>query len=134
MSGGSLNYFYCQLEDHIGDFNDKELDELVKDLAQLFHDKEWCLSGDTGEGEWNEARDNFKKKWFTNIGRQQRVEQAFDEAKKELLQSFGLENHYCKDCKHWTKEDNTYGRCKFAKGYSNHRCDTCEKWEEKDNG
>lgn len=25
MSGGSLNYFYCQLEDHVGDFGDKEL-------------------------------------------------------------------------------------------------------------
>ena len=38
MSGGSLNYFYGQLEEHIGDFGDKELDELVKDLAELFHD------------------------------------------------------------------------------------------------
>ena len=37
MSGGSLDYFSCQLEDHVGDFGDKELDELVKDLAALFH-------------------------------------------------------------------------------------------------
>ena len=36
MSGGSLNYFCYQLEEHIGDFGDKELDELVKDLAELF--------------------------------------------------------------------------------------------------
>ena len=70
MSGGSLDYFYCRLEDHIGDFNDKELDELVKDLAQLFHDIEWYLSGDYGEGTWNEARDNFKKKWFGQGARQ----------------------------------------------------------------
>jgi len=35
MSGGSLNYFYSQLEDHVGDFDDRELDDLVKDLAKL---------------------------------------------------------------------------------------------------
>ena len=66
MSGGSLDYFYSQLQEHIGDFKDKELDELVEDLAKLFHDREWYLSGDYCEGTWNEARDNFKKKWFTD--------------------------------------------------------------------
>lgn len=50
MSGGSLNYFYSQVEDHVGDFGDRELDDLVKDLAQLFHDREWFLSSDTNEG------------------------------------------------------------------------------------
>ena len=74
MSGGSLNYFYCQLQDHVGDFGDKELDELVKDLAELFHDREWYLSADYGEGSWNEARDAFKAKWFTDHGRQERIE------------------------------------------------------------
>lgn len=44
MSGGSLDYFYCQLEEHVGDFGDKELDELVNDLAELFHDREWILA------------------------------------------------------------------------------------------
>lgn len=73
MSGGSLDYFYCQLQEHVGDFKDKELDDLVNDLAELFHDREWYLSGDTGEGNWNEARDNFKKKWFTETGRTARM-------------------------------------------------------------
>ena len=45
MSGGSLDYFYSQLNDHVGDFKDRELDELVSDLAELFHDREWYLSG-----------------------------------------------------------------------------------------
>lgn len=35
MSGGSLDYFYTMLQDHVGDFGDKELDELVADLAEL---------------------------------------------------------------------------------------------------
>lgn len=131
MSGGSLDYFYSRLEEHIGDFNDKELDELVKDLAQLFHDREWYLSSDTCKGDWNEARDKFKAKWFTDVSRQERVEKAFDEAKIELLQSFGFETKYCQDCKHWTVtdklKDGRYGDCEFSTCYM-HRCDTCEKW------
>ena len=46
MSGGSLNYFYSELEGHAGDFRDKELDDLVRDLAHLFHEREWFLSSD----------------------------------------------------------------------------------------
>ena len=65
MSGGRLDYFYSSLEDHVGDFGDKELDELVKDMANLFYEREWYLSGDTCAGDWNEARDKFKNKWFS---------------------------------------------------------------------
>lgn len=44
MSGGSLSYFYLQLQEHIGDFGDEELDDLVKDLADLFmHVSGTCL-------------------------------------------------------------------------------------------
>jgi hypothetical protein len=131
MSGGSLDYFYSQLNDHVGDFKDKELDDLVSDLAQLFHDREWYLSGDTGEGSWNEARDNFKAKWFTEIGRQVRIEKYLDDIKTEVLQSFGIAHKYCQDCKNWKKEDENYGRCPFVKGCSFHKCETCEKWEKK---
>ena len=132
MSGGSLDYFYSQLNDHIGDFKDRELDELVEDLAELFHDREWYLSGDICEGAWNEARDKFKKKWFTEVGRQERLEKAFEETKTELLRSFGFEVKYCKDCKHWTKEkDGSYGNCKYHKHCLMHRCETCKDWESK---
>lgn len=51
MSGGSLDYFYCQLREHVGDFGDRELDELVDDLADLFHDREWYLSADDDKGD-----------------------------------------------------------------------------------
>lgn len=132
MSGGSLDYFYTQLNDHIGDFKDKELDELVEDLAQLFHDREWYLSGDYGEGSWNEARDNFKQKWFSDGARAERIDKYLGEVRAELLQSFGVDHKYCKDCKHWSKKSETYGKCEFADGYLNHKCDTCDKWENKE--
>jgi len=119
MSGGSLDYFYCQLQEHVGDFKDKELDELVSDLADLFHAREWYLSCDYGEGQWNEARDKFKQKWFSEGARAERIEKY-------------LADKYCKDCKNWAVESENYGKCKFAQGYLNHRCDTCEKWEAKD--
>ena len=90
MSGGSLDYFYNRLEEHIGDFNDKELDDLVKDLAKLFHDREWYLSCDYGEDQWNEARDKFKQKWFSEGARGERIEQYLEEVKQELLHSFGV--------------------------------------------
>ena len=132
MSGGSLDYFYFRLEEHVGDFKDRELDDLVKDLAQLFHDREWYLSGDTGEGNWNEARDKFKEKWFTPTGREERIEQYLDELKKEVMQSFGLEKKYCESCKHWEKDSKSdYGHCEFHKTCLFHKCETCDKFEEK---
>lgn len=133
MSGGSLNYFYCVLQEHEGDFRDMELDDLVRDLAELFHDREWYLSGDTGFGAWREARDNFKAKWFTEQGRQERIEKYLVEFAEEVRQSFGM-GHYCKECKHWKpeKDDAHYGKCEYAKGYLNHRCESCDKWEERE--
>lgn len=101
MNGGYLNYFYSELEDHIGDFGDKELDDLVKDLAELFRDRELYLSGDTGEGSWREARDRFKAKWFTEYGRKDRIEEYLMQTASELLDSFGF-GVYCRNCIKWT--------------------------------
>lgn len=132
MSGGSLNYFCSHLQEHAGDFEDAELDELVKDLADLFHDREWYLSGDTGEGDWNEARDAFKAKWFTEHGRQERIEAYLAELSEEVRKSFGISERYCKTCKHWMMEagyDQRYGRCDFEACCLNHRSESCEKWE-----
>ena len=52
MSGGSLGYFYSELEEHSEDLDDKELNELVSDLAEVFRAREWYLSADTGIGDW----------------------------------------------------------------------------------
>ena len=135
MSGGSLNYFYCQLDDHVGDFKDKELDELVSDLAKLFHDREWYLSADTGVGDWNEARDKFKAKWFTEHGRQERIEKYLSEISDEVRQMFGISDKYCRNCKHWTEEkkyDGRYGNCAFEEHCLNHRSESCNKFERRE--
>lgn len=131
MSGGSLNYFYYQLEDHVGDFDDKELDSLVADLAKLFKDREWYLSADTGKGSWVEARDSFKKKWFTEHGRQERIEQYLNEFADEIRDSFGLKKERCMNCKHWSqrKDDSPYGNCELETDYMLHRAESCGKYE-----
>ena len=129
MSGGRLNYFYCQLEDHVGDFGDKELDELVKDLAELFHDREWYLSADYGEGTWNEARDAFKEKWFTKHGRQERIEKYLAEIGDEVRAMFGM-GKKCQTCKHWELESERYGKCEFINWHLTHRSESCERHEE----
>lgn len=136
MSGGSLGYFYNDMESHIGDFGDKELDDMVKDMAELFHAREWFLSSDTCEGSWNEARDAFKEKWFTPHGRQERIEKYLDSFRDEVLQTFGMTNKYCMNCKRWTPEkgdDQRYGNCDITRGCLMHRKETCDKFEERGN-
>ena len=131
MSGGSLCYFYSTLQEHVGDFGDLELDELVKDLAELFHDREWYLSSDTGIGDWREARDAFKEKWFSEHGRQERIEKYLSEIADEVRESFGMNDHRCISCAHWKKkkDDERYGRCEFEKHCLMHRSENCEKYE-----
>ena len=135
MSGGSLNYFYSELEGHAGDFRDKELDDLVRDLAHLFHEREWFLSSDTNEGNWREARDQFKAKWFAPTGRQERIEKYLDEIRTEVLDSLGLYDGYCWNCEHWTRcmDENysKYGRCEFHEGCLMHRSEKCEKFKKR---
>lgn len=132
MSGGSLGYFYSDLESHVGDFGDRELDDLVKDLAKLFHAREWFLSCDTCEGTWVEARDEFKKKWFGETSRSERIEKYLEDVRDEVMRSFGLSDKYCKNCKNWTpdeRDDNEkYGRCSLHKGCLMHRSETCERF------
>ena len=135
MSGGSLNYFYSDLEYHAEDFNDKELNELVKDLATLFHDREWFLSADTGEGEWNEARDAFKKKWFGSDSqklRMERIDRYLDEIREDLMKQFGVSERYCRNCKLWTQDtrenNEKYGNCERKKHCLMHRSESCGEW------
>lgn len=131
MSGGSLNYFYSRLEEHCNDLGDRELNELVKDLAELFHDREWFLSGDTGEGDWNESRDDFKKKWFTREGHNEVIIKIMNDIQNEVYTSFGISSRYCKNCKYFipgTNETSSYGDCPFNKYCRVHTHDTCDKW------
>lgn len=134
MSGGSLNYFYQELKGHIDDFGDAELNELVSDLAELFHDREWFLSGDTGEGKWNKARDRFKEKWFTEIGRKDRIEKYLAEFTEEIRKSFGISEKYCCNCKRWTRKNpgDVYGDCELERYCLFHESESCEKWERRE--
>ena len=133
MSGGSLNYFYTDLEEHAGNFGDKELDDLVRDLAKLFKKREWYLSSDIGVGSWREARDKFKEKWFTGHGRQERIEQYLKGFCDEVRQAFGIKQDYCRNCKHWTQQrDGEFGDCEYETRCLMHRCDSCEKYEEEE--
>lgn len=135
MSGGRLDYFYSNLEEHAGDFEDAELDDLVRDLANLFYEREWFLSGDTNEGRWSEARDAFKAKWFTQHGRQERIEKYLDDMREKVFKSLGMSCKYCKTCAHWSasKEDDfPYGECDITHGCLMHRSESCDKWRSKD--
>lgn len=130
MSGGSLNYFYYTLQDHIGDFEDKELDDLVKDLADLFHDREWYLSADYGAGDWNESRDRFKEKWFTKEGRKKRIDKYLTDFTEEIRKMIGISEKYCQACANWNPEDDRkrYGSCKHVTGCVMHKMNSCDKW------
>ena len=130
MSGGSLNYFYCQLQDHIGDFDDVELDELVSDLADLFHAREWYLSSDTGIGSWRRERDKFKDKWFKG-NRAGRLEKILNDKFEQIRDELGIKDNYCQSCKHWTQADDcqNYGKCEFDKGFLRDDKEYCDKWE-----
>lgn len=135
MSGGMLNYFYATMQDHVGDFGDRELDDLVSDLADLFHAREWYLSGDTCEGTWNEARDAFKAKWFREGAREDRIEKYISDFSDEIRKSFGISEKYCKNCKHWLpKNDSAYQRCEYHESCLMHRSESCDKWELRDGG
>ncbi len=114
MSGGSMNYFYAQLEEYASCLKDKELVELAEDMARLFHDREWHDSGDIGEGGWNRSVAEFKKKWFTEP-REERLKRYIDEAVSDLKVSLGIGN-FCKDCALFTlQDDGYYGRCPHQK-------------------
>lgn len=132
MSGGHLDYFFGDLERHVGDFGDRELDDLVRDLAKLFYAREWFLSGDTCEGDWNEARDAFKAKWFGDGSQRERIEQYLDDVRREVIQQMVVTTDYCKNCTHWRPEEkpeSVYGWCDHVKGCMMHRSETCGQFE-----
>jgi len=70
MSGGSLEYFYCKLEEvaeMIYDEKSKEekvVSNLCKDLAILLHDLEWYTSGNYVYEDFKNAFDMFESKWL----------------------------------------------------------------------
>lgn len=94
MSGGSMNYLCYRVEEAADAMGDRELTELVKDIAELLHDREWYISGDYGEDTWEESVQKFKRKWFEQPRKDRLkalIEQTFNEAKRECMSMIGAQ-------------------------------------------
>ena len=83
MSGGSMDYAFHHLDDLADQVNDKEIKELMNDLAKLMHDLEWWESGDYSKGQYEESLADFKKKWFGE-SRDERLLKYIDESLDEM--------------------------------------------------
>ena len=138
MSGGSLNYISYNLEEVAPRLLDPEIIDLALDFAKLLHEAEWYLSGDTGEGDYNIALDNFKNKWFKK-SRKDRLEQyindSFVKNRDELLKMIGTAKR-CKDCESYypaeAMKSDLYGNCKHKRHCLQHQEDwACELFEER---
>ena len=95
MSGGSHNYIYYRIEEDLcGQMEDKELDDLMRDIAQLAHDLEWYHSCDTDKEDYMETVKTFKQKWFKG-DRVKRlkgyVDEAIDDVRSEMYTLLGVE-------------------------------------------
>lgn len=65
MSGGSYDYIYSKLLSECeGRMYDAEMDDLIKDLAEVLHALEWWQSSDISEDTYREKVAIFKAKWF----------------------------------------------------------------------
>lgn len=79
MSGGSYSYIYSKLlEECEGRMYDAEMNDMIKDLADVLHDLEWWQSGDRSGSQYRDTLMKFKAKWFKG-GRQERLKGYIDE-------------------------------------------------------
>lgn len=84
MSGGSMNYAYRYLDDIADDVEDKEIKDLLKDLSSLMHDLEWWKSGDYSSSDYYDSLAEFKKKWFGNNSRNERLKEYLNSELDEM--------------------------------------------------
>lgn len=130
MSGGSMEYFYWTLENYVDSLEDVELNDLMHDIAKLYHDKEWADSGDYCDGDWNKTKTEFKNKWF-KAKREDRLLGYIDKEVARLKNEL-IEPTYCMNCKHWdwlNKADD-YGECEFKTHCLSHAYENiCDKFE-----
>ena len=87
MSGGHFNYFCFEMDRLADEWQDRELDELWKDLSELAHTLEWYRSGDTDEKPYFDAVVAFKQKWFQG-DRAERYKKYLDEEYQKLRDEF----------------------------------------------
>ena len=96
MSGGSMNYLYCEVQDAVGMMGDAELDELIHDVSILLRNCEWWHSSDICEEDYRKSVASFKAKWFGNsTNRSERLEklinEMIDQVRKECRHLIGYE-------------------------------------------
>ena len=94
MSGGSYNYIYSRLLCECADsMYDAEMNEMIKDLAEVLHDLEWWQSSDISEKEYRKTLVEFKAKWFTG-SKEERLKGYIDEqiriVRKQLYSMIGM--------------------------------------------
>jgi len=93
MSGGSYNYIYSRVDEECaGRMFDREMNDMMKDIARVLKDLEWWQSGDSGEERYRETVKAFKVKWFLTDPSNRRTEyinSAVEELRKELVAEFG---------------------------------------------
>lgn len=135
MSGGSMDYLYGRIEDHADELEDKELSDLARDLATVFHDAEWYHSGDTCQGTYRESVQKFKEKWF-NTPRIERLDKYAEEIKnKAVTEILELYGNYktCNKCLHWKDKEQyaQYGSCDLHEHCLWHRSDLCDQYDPK---
>ena len=125
MSGGSMNYACYTIEEQARYLEDRELIDIAKDFAKLFHDAEWWHSSDIGEKDYRETVKWFKGKWLRNGNVDERlrsyIDQIFDDAKQEckllVTGESDREVTKCPDCRssrvHITKDNEI--KCAYCK-------------------
>ena len=78
MSGGSYDYIYRRLEEECdGRMYDAEMDDMIRDLAEVLHELEWWQSADSSEDEYRATLTKFKAKWFKS-NREERLKGYID--------------------------------------------------------
>ncbi len=97
MSGGSMQYLSYNVYDASKYFKeDREIQDLLKDVSELLHSREWFDSGDTGYESYKDELTKFKKKWFgDDKAREQRlieyIDTELEKSRQKLLHTINPE-------------------------------------------
>lgn len=93
MSGGCYEYFYIKLQDFENEMQDREMDDLIVDLAEVFHDLEWWQSGDSSEEVYREQVKKFKDKWLHQSAESRianYIDEELEETRKQLYNMLSI--------------------------------------------
>lgn len=86
MSGGSHGYIYYEIESQLcGAMHDRELNDLMKDIAELAHDLEWVekrldvtIQGNTEQDVYDFIKESTPKKQRTTLQEQKQAKAGLE--------------------------------------------------------